>query len=253
MLKRSDNLKIIKVEGIVVSATNYSESSKILNVYTKDFGMVGIISKGCRNLKSSLRIVSDKLTYGDFNIYYKEGGLSTLISIDTKNNFFSIKKDIVKISYATYLLDLVNQIYKENKNKEMYDVLISSLVKIEDGFNPTVITNIVELKFLEYLGVMPVIDRCVICDSDKNIVTIDGDKGGYVCRDCYENEKIVDLKTIKLLRMFYYVDIAKISELNIKDINIKEINDFLTTYYDRYTGLYLKSRDMLNYLNKYQK
>ncbi len=245
-------MKIIKVEGIIINTTNYSESSKILNVYTKEYGPIGIMSKGCRNLKNKLRSVSDKLVYGDFNIYYKENGLSTLISVDLKNEFTEIKKDIVKISYANYLLDLTNQILKENKTKDMYDDLVSALIKINESLNPLIITNIIELKFLEYLGVMPIIDCCAICGSDKNIVTIDGDAGGYICKNCYKNEKIVKPKTIKLLRMFYYVDISKISELNIDDVNVKEIDDFLDKYYDRYTGLYLKSKEMLNYINKYK-
>lgn len=245
-------MKIIKVEGIVINATNYSESSKILNVYTKEYGLLGIISKGCRNIKSKLRSVSDKLVYGDFNIYYKENGLSTLISVDLKNEFSEIKKDIVKISYANYLLDLTNQILRENKTEKMYDDLINALIKINLSLNPLIITNIVELKFLEYLGVMPVIDSCTICGSEKDIVTIDGDVGGYICKNCYKNEVLVNPKTIKLLRMFYYVDISKISELNIDSINVKEINNFLEKYYDRYTGLYLKSKEMLNYINKYQ-
>lgn len=246
-------MKIIKVEGIVINTTNYSESSKILNVYTKEYGLLGIISKGCRNLKSKLRSVSDKLVYGDFNIYYKDNGLSTLISVDLKNEFVNIKKDIVKISYANYLLDLTNQILRENKTGEMYDILVESLVKINDNLNPLIITNIVELKFLDFLGVMPVIDSCARCGSDENIVTIDGDAGGYICKKCYKNEPLVNPKTIKLLRMFYYVDIGKISELNIDEVNAKEINTFLDRYYDRYTGLYLKSKEMLNYINKYQK
>lgn len=249
-MKRSDNLRIVKVDGIVLSDTNYSESSKILNVYTKDYGKIGIISKGCRNFKSKLRSVSTKLTYGEFNIYYKEDGLSTLISIDVIDEFINIKKDLLKISYVTYLVDLVGQVIKENNNNEIYDILISAIKKINTSFDPKIITNIVEVKMLEYLGVLPVLDSCVICGSNKNIVTIDGDVGGYICSNCYSNEKIVDSRTIKLLRMFYYVDISKISELNIKDNNIKEINYFLERYYDRYTGLYLKSKDMLKCLNK---
>ena len=72
-------MKIESVLGIVVGETNYSESSKILTVLTKEYGRIGIISKGCRNLKSKLRGVSRKLVYGTFHIYYKENGLSTLI------------------------------------------------------------------------------------------------------------------------------------------------------------------------------
>ena len=36
----------VKVKGIVIGDTNYSESSKILNVFTKEYGIIGIISKG---------------------------------------------------------------------------------------------------------------------------------------------------------------------------------------------------------------
>lgn len=39
-------MEIIQVEGIVLSETNYSESSKILNVLTKELGLIGIMSKG---------------------------------------------------------------------------------------------------------------------------------------------------------------------------------------------------------------
>ena len=121
----------------------------------------------------------------------------------------------------------------------------SAIEKINSGFDPMIITNIVELKFLEDLGVKPILDCCSICGSKEEIVTISSDTGGYICRNCYTNQYVVDLKTIKLLRMFYYVDISKIKELNILDKNKYEINNFLTSYYERYTGLYLKSKDFL--------
>ena len=236
---------IEKVKGIILSETNYSESSKVLNVLTKEHGKIGVISKGCRNLMSKLRSVSMKFRYGSFNIYYKEDGLSTLISVDVIDWFKEIKSNLNKIGYASYLLDLTNQVLKETSSDDIFDILEAALLKIENGFDEAIITNIVELKYLYYLGVMPRLDCCSICGSSENIVTISGDHGGYVCSSCYTNEYIVDPKTIKLLRMFYYVDINKIKELNILDKNKREINMFLEKYYDRYTGLYMKSKDFL--------
>lgn len=239
-------MKIEKVKGIVLSETLYSESSKILNVITLEHGKIGIISKGCRNIKSKLRSVSAKLVYGYFNIYYKEDGLSTLISVDVINDFNDIKTDLTKIGFSMYLLDLTNQVLKESEDDEIFNLLEASLIKINDGFDASVITNVVELKYLSFLGVLPVLDRCSICGSDKEIVTISGTDGGYICKNCYTNQFITDEKTIKLLRMFYYVDINKIKEFNILDRNKKEINDFLESYYSKYTGLYLKSKNFLN-------
>ncbi|HJJ08602.1 MAG TPA: DNA repair protein RecO [Bacilli bacterium] len=243
-------MKIEKVTGIVLSDTNYSESSKILNVLTKEHGKIGIISKGCRNLKSSLRSVSSKLTYGYFNIYYKKEGLSVLISVDIINDFSNIKQDLFKIGYATFLSDLTNQVLKETSSNEIFDLFINGLIKINDDFDPMIIANIIELKYLNYLGVMPILDCCSVCGSNKKIVTVSSFSGGYLCVNCYKNEYIVDEKTVKLLRMFNYVDISKIKELNILPKNKNEINRFLENYYDRYTGIYLKSKDFLTQLRE---
>ena len=241
---------IIKIEGIVTSERSHGETSKIINILTKDKGIIGIMAKGARSLKSEYRVNTSKLTQGIFNISYKENGLSTLISVDLIENFKNIKKDITKISYASYLIELATQVMKHNEIDEIYDLLIASLKKIDENYNPSVITNILELKYLDFLGVMPIIDSCSICGSKNSIATISSDKGGYVCNNCLTNEKLVNDKTIKLIRMFYYVDISKISNLNISDNIIKEINTFLDNYYDRYTGLYLRSKQFLKNLNK---
>ena len=242
-------MKIESFEGIILSETNYSESSKILNILTSEYGKIGVISKGCRNLKSKLRSVSLKLTYANFDIYYKEGGLSTLISADIINDFLNIKSDLNRIGIASYLIDLTNQVLKDTSDSNIFSILEAALLKINDGFDPLVISNIVEFKYLEFLGVMPNLSSCNICGGEENIITISGDDGGYVCKNCYTNQFIVDVKTIKLLRMFSYVNIAKIKELNILDKNKKEINDFLEAYYNRYTGLYLKSKNFLKQIH----
>ncbi len=243
-------MEIKKLEGIVLSETNYSESSKILNVLTKENGIIGVMSKGCRKIKSPLRSVSCKLTYGNFNIYYKENGLSTLISVDVLNSLNNIKKDIAKISYASFLLELTEQVYRENSSKDIFPLFISALEKINEGFDPIIITNILELKYLDYLGVGLQLDGCSVCGNTEDIVTISGKYGGYLCKDCLKDAPIISSKTIKLIRMFYYVDISKISKLDLHYDTIKEINDFLDEYYDEYTGLYLKSKQFLKNISK---
>lgn len=238
-------MKIEEVEGIIVRETNYSESSKILNILTKEKGLIGVMSKGCRNMKNKLRGVSRKLLYGRFHIYYKENGMSTLIEVDVKNSYSKILSNFDGTCYASYLLSLVEQVAGQNNDDSLFDLLRSGLDKINEGFNPLIISNIVELKCLDYLGVTPSIDSCSICGDNKNIITISSPDGGFVCKNCYTNQKIVKPNTIKLIRMFYYVDIDKINKLEIKEESLNEINEFINDYYDRYTGLYLKSKENL--------
>ena len=238
-------MKIESVEGIVLSDTNYSESSKILNVLTKEHGLIGIMSKGCRGMKSKLRGVSRKLLYGTFHIYYKENGLSTLIGVDVKNSFSKTMMDLEKVSYASFLLDLTQQVVKQNEEEAIFDLLKNTLIKIEEGLNPLALTNILELKLLDYLGVSPNVDNCTFCGSDKQIVTMSSEAGGFICKNCYHNEPLVSEKTIKMIRMYYYVEIENITKLEVKEEINEEINRFLDDYYDRFTGLYIKSKSFI--------
>ena len=50
--------------------------------------------------------------------------------------------------------------------------------------------------------------------------------------------------------MFYYVDISKITKLDVSDNIKKELSQFIYDYYDRYSGINLKSREFLLNLEK---
>lgn len=238
------------LEGIVVSEVDYKESSKIINIFTKELGIIGLIARGSKRVKSNLSNLTSKLTYANFHINYKENTLSTLIEVDIIDSFKNIRKDIEKISYASFVTELVVQVFKHESNSSIYDLYIASLKKIDQGIDSLVITNILELKLLDYLGIRPCLDSCVSCGDVDGIVTISSYKGGYLCNKCLSNERIVSVKTIKLIRMFYYVDISKIDKIEISENVRNEINEFIDDYYDRYSGLYLKSKQFLKEISK---
>ena len=236
---------LCEVEGFILSETSYGETSKIINVWTKKYGVIGIMCKGAKSLKSKNRVSTMRFSYAKFNIYLKQGKLSTLVSADVINPLKKIRSDITLIGYLSYLTELTEQVIKQNNDSLLFDDFINSILKIEDGLDPLVITNILEIKYLEKLGVLFNLDECVVCGSKNNIVTINADKGGFSCLNCLSNEVIVDKKVIKMLRMYYYVNIKSITNIKVED-NIKNtINKFLDMYYDRYTGLYLNSKNFL--------
>lgn len=235
---------ITKVEGFILNTTNYGESSLVINILTKEYGIIGLMAKGAKSIKNKLHALTMKFTYGFFYIYYKENKLSILSDVDIIEPFKNIHQDLTKISYLTYLCDLTNQVYRESNEQEIYELFISTVYKLNEGVNPIVLANILETKYLNFLGVGLNLDSCLRCGSTKNIVTIID--GGLLCRDCYYNEPIKDLKMIKLLRMYELIDIKSINHVNISNQLINDLNEFLNDYYERYTGLYLKSKKFLD-------
>ncbi len=237
-------MKIISVEAIVVGVTPYKENSRIINIFTKDHGIIGCYSKGCKNIKSKLRLISERFAYAKFQISYKDKGLSILLEGDIINYFDNIKNDIIKLSYLTYICDLSTKVYKECEDSEVYDLMMSAINKIEADFNPKIITNILELQYLNYIGIKLNLDECVCCGSSK-VVTLSLERGGYVCAKCLKNEPIISEKVIKLLRLYNYVDISKINNLEIDEDVSNKINIIIDEYYDRYSGISTKSKKFL--------
>jgi len=241
---------IKKVEAIIISEVDYKESSKIINILTKEDGIIGVLAHGAKKIKSPLSGVTSKLTYGHFHIKYKENGLSTLIEVDIIDKFKNIRSKLDLTSYGLYLSELSVMVYRHEPTIEIFPLLIESLKKINDGFDYQIITMILELKLLNYLGIKPVIDQCVTCGNKNDIVTISSYRGGYLCKNCYHGELVTNIKTIKLLRMFFYVDIKKITKLEIANNIKQELYNFINDYYERYSGLLLKSKEFLKKIEK---
>ena len=236
---------LVKTKGIILKETPYSETSKVLNVITSDYGLIGILSKGCRNMKSKLRGISNKMVYAEFTIKYKETGLSTLIEGNYINPFKNIFNDIKKANYSFYLMDLIYQVLIENNDKKLFSLLEQSLIKINEGLSPELISNIVELQLLKYLGVNLNLFNCSC--GNNNIFNLDINSGGVICKNCYKEGYIFNNKTIRLLKLMETIDFSKIKNLEITDENIfNEVNDFLHEYYNTYTGIYLRDKKKMN-------
>ena len=243
---------IRKVTGIIVSTVDYKESSKIINILTEEEGLIGALAKGCKQLKSKIRVGSNVLILGEFYLKQYGKSLPLVTEVDIITPFSHIRTNLLGQSYALLLLELSSQIVRHEKNNKIYSLLISGLKKIEEGYDAEVITDILELKFLHELGIKPELDCCVSCGKNENIITISSYKGGYLCQECKENEPLYSLKAIKLIRMLYMVDLDKIAKISISEEVKNEIHVFIDDYYDRYSGIYLKSRDFLKKFSKFE-
>ena len=236
---------ITKVMGFVVRTIDYKDSSLLVYLLTYEYGLIGLIAKGAKQMKSKLRCGTSKFTYGNFYIYYKEDNLSILKEVDIIDNYPHLHEDITLIGYLNYVTDLTTQVYKESNETKLLDYLLVTLNKMNQGLDAAILTNILEVKYLPFLGISLNLDSCVKCKSTTNLLTLSLENGGMICQNCYTNEILYSKKTLYYLKLFMNIDISKITKIDIKDDIKKELDNFLTAYYSSYTGLYLKSKKFL--------
>ena len=224
----------VEVEGIILYETPFQESSKIIQVLTKEYGLIGILCRGVLKPKSKLRAKLNKFSRVNFNLII--------------DNYSYLRSDIVLISYLTYLCELTYQVAKQTNSLKLYNNLTIALEKINNGLDPLVITNMLEIKYLDYLGIKLELDKCVVCHSSNNILTLNSELGGVICQNCYIDGPIVNKKTLNMIKRYYYFNLENITNINVSAEVKKDINNFLTNYYEKYTGLYTKSKHFLNNL-----
>lgn len=234
-----------EVEGIVLKETLYSETSKVLQVLTKEFGLISIIAKGASSIKSPLRSLTIPFLYGKFSIIYKENKLSILKNGSIIKLYGSNNKDLKIYAYISYLSELTYHVLKENNDKELFSILKDGLDKIIDNYNPEVIKNIIEFKYLDYLGIAPNFDICQKCNLESEPFALDGSSGGFICKNCYKNETKVPNNYRKIIDRFQNVNIHEIKEIKLSKTDEDIINKFLDDYYEKYSAIYINSKIFL--------
>lgn len=228
---------IKKIKGIVVKEIAYKDTSKIIEVLTAD-GIYSIVARGAKKVNSSLFLGTSFLSYSEFCIYEKKE-ISTLKSVSIINSFKNTLKNIVRLGASSYLVNLCTQVYKQNNNPDIYNILLTGITKIDSGINTLGIVNIIEIKLLKYLGLKLNLDACVVCGS-KDITSLSLDYSGYLCKNC--SKVSTDGKVLKLINLYDKVDINKLDSFNVSNECLFILDKFIDEYYSKYTGLYLDSK-----------
>src|SRR3982750_4646490 len=96
-----------KAVGLVVRTTDWSETSRIATVWTREFGKVRVLAKGGRRLKSNFEIALDLLTVCSMVFIRKSsGGLDLLTEAQVAERFPRLRSDLHALYAGYYVAEL---------------------------------------------------------------------------------------------------------------------------------------------------
>ncbi|MGD6940871.1 DNA repair protein RecO [Cytobacillus gottheilii] len=243
-----------KCEGIVIRTANYGESNKIVTLYTREWGKVGMMARGAKKPNSRLSAVTQPFTYGYF-LMQRGSGLGTMQQGEMISSMRSIKEDIFLTAYAAYIVELLDRSVEDRKpNPFLFELLFQSLNLINEGYDPDIIMNIFEMKMLNTLGLYPVLNQCAVCGSTDGHFSFSIREGGLICHRCLEKDPYhykLSPAAVRLLRLFYYFDLSRLGDISVKEETKAELKKIITAYYDENSGLNLKSKKFLNQMEKF--
>jgi DNA repair protein RecO (recombination protein O) len=242
-----------KVEGIVIRTTNYSETNKILTIYSKEIGKIALMARGARKPRSRFASSSQLFIYGSF-VYQKSKGIGTLNQADILDSYREIRSDLMLTAYAAYMVELLDKLTEDQEpNPYLFELLYHLLHHLDDGEDGEILLRIFDTKMLTFSGSTPTLHKCSRCGSSELPFMFSVKFGGSLCGRCLTEDPYhlkVSPTVIKLLNLFQQLNPTRIGHISVKEKTKKQLKEALEVYYQEHVGVYLKSKRFLDQMER---
>jgi DNA repair protein RecO (recombination protein O) len=185
-----------KALALVVRTTDWSETSRIATLWTREFGKVRALAKGGRRLKSNFETALDLLNVCSMVFIRKSsGGLDLLTEAQVAERFPGLRTKMGALYAGYYVAELLSdwtQDYDPHPN--LFDAALSALRDFgADGTNIPLRVAGFELAMIQELGYRPILDECAACTrpiaSDETGMAFAAAVGGILCRACQHGHR----------------------------------------------------------------
>lgn len=176
-----------KTEAVCLRRIDYSETSQVLHLYTRDGGKVHAIAKGSKRRKTRFNGPFDVLgRYEIVRLPKPPGQLDLLTESELLEDYAPLRRDYGRFAAACYALDVVETMTVEAApDRGLYELLVATVRGLSEGaaVEPTILAF--ECRALRVLGFFP---RLLQCGSCREPIGEEGYfsclDGGAVCTNC---------------------------------------------------------------------
>ncbi|OGO77236.1 MAG: DNA repair protein RecO [Clostridiales bacterium GWB2_37_7] len=242
---------ISKTQGIVLKYTNLGEADKILTILTRNKGKLKAVAKGCRKPKSSLLASSELFAFSEF-VLYKGSSLYHITQAETRETFYNLRNDLLKLSYAVFFVEMADAVSEEELSSErLFLLLAKALYYLAEGEIPVgLICLAYQLKVMDISGYRPSLQRCVHCGkTEVQEYKFDIVLGGIICNACKKFEKNtikISSGSLETIRILLNSEISRLNTLKIDNTIFNEIDKLTKRFVEAHLDKHFKSLDFLN-------
>jgi DNA repair protein RecO (recombination protein O) len=201
--------------AIVVRGTDWSETSRITTLFTREFGKVRALAKGGRRLKSNFDVAFDLLSVCRIVFLRKaHGGLDLLTEARMEEQFPVLRHNLQALYAGYYVAELLADGTQDyDPHPPLFDVALETLrglgatdgpapsgdrrqesgpttARVPPGATTSLPARVsaFELVWLRELGYSPRLDACAGCGAERRNPTAGAlfspSSGGVLCPSC---------------------------------------------------------------------
>jgi DNA repair protein RecO (recombination protein O) len=182
-----------KTTGLVIRLADFSESSRVVTFFTRDFGKISCIAKGGKRLKGPFESALDLLAESGLVFLRKSsGGLDILTECQLMTRFRPPSRDLNVLYGGYYVAELLAGLTEEyDPHPVLYDEAVTTLRRLteEADFRWPVLRF--EVITLREIGHLPDFRACLACGravTDYGNFVFWVSQGGLLCPKCRHPE-----------------------------------------------------------------
>ncbi len=178
-----------KTTAIVLKVVEFSETSSIVTLMTRDFGKITAMAKGARKLKGPFESALDVLAVCRIVFLRRpSGSMELLTEAKLERRFRGASKNLETLYAAYYVAELLRLLTDDHDpHPDAYDLAVDTLQRLEEGADVANQLIRFELRLLKILGHQPVFSNCAGCGKKRTAagrVSFGLDAGGVLCSHC---------------------------------------------------------------------
>jgi DNA repair protein RecO (recombination protein O) len=197
--------------AICIRAVDYSETSQILTLFTRQAGKISAIAKGSKRPKSAfdgpIEVFSHgKIVFSDSN----REKLATLTEFEQQPGFTNLANNLFALNCCFFATELVDKLTNDyDPHPKLFDSFLQFLKSTRDTLHASrdslVLLILFQLSLLKEIGLQPILNACVNCKTRystgrltaERLTTpvpsgVEGSHGfyfsssanGLICKDC---------------------------------------------------------------------
>ncbi|MGI6488783.1 MAG: DNA repair protein RecO [Syntrophomonadaceae bacterium] len=241
------------IEGLVLKNMDFKEADKIVTVLARKEGKLGLVAKGVKKPKSSLRGVVQPFCYSRLHIS-KGRGMGLITQGRVLDFYGSIREDLDKTLQVVYLMELLDKCTADaDPHPRLFDLALSVLQYLDSEDSFPLVIRWFELRMLTELGFGPKLDRCIRCGQSEALERFSISEGGVLCRGCGVSSQAEGLElsgeTLAVLRVLAARDLDFLRRLRVSKRALQQVENLL----ERFLAYHLERRFNLKNIIKFLK
>ena len=194
-----------KTLALVLRTVEFSETSSIVTLFTREFGKIRGLAKGARRPKGPFESALDLLSLCRLVFLRKSSeALDLLTEAKLERRFRPANRDLSSLYAGYYVAELLNELTDDAEPQaDLFDAADETLVRLSQGLGPVdVVVLRWEMTALRILGHQPALASCAECGKEIAAtarVPFGQLAGGVLCGACRPGKRqVVSVRAVAI-------------------------------------------------------